>query len=214
MTHGYSVIDEKSGEVRPPQAARPVRRHLGSPIRVIVWLPRCSKTMAPSWAASCADRRRQHDGHVHRRPATGPGHPVPPPAASGCKAVLLHGGVHRAPLPPVAPPGVSRPLQGQDSGTRDSHRPPGDLAAQPSARAERPQARTCPGGRGQSWHANRTTRAWNGSIIKLAWCSTVLERSPFAGNTVVAYTTDHGENLGEHGLWWKNCLYDSGRECP
>ena len=42
----------------------------------------------------------------------------------------------------------------------------------------------------------------------------VLRQSPFADNTVVVYTTDHGENLGEHGLWWKNCLYDSGARVP
>lgn len=41
-----------------------------------------------------------------------------------------------------------------------------------------------------------------------------LARSPFADNTVVIYTTDHGENLGEHGLWWKNCMYDSAARVP
>jgi choline-sulfatase len=41
-----------------------------------------------------------------------------------------------------------------------------------------------------------------------------LNASPFADNTVVIYTSDHGENLGEHGLWWKNCLYDSAARVP
>lgn len=41
-----------------------------------------------------------------------------------------------------------------------------------------------------------------------------LRASPFADNTVVIYTSDHGENLGEHGLWWKNCMYDSGARVP
>jgi choline-sulfatase len=31
---------------------------------------------------------------------------------------------------------------------------------------------------------------------------------------VVIYTTDHGENIGEHGLWWKNALYDQAARVP
>ena len=41
-----------------------------------------------------------------------------------------------------------------------------------------------------------------------------LAGSEVADNTVVIYTTDHGENLGEHGLWWKNCMYDSAARVP
>ena len=41
-----------------------------------------------------------------------------------------------------------------------------------------------------------------------------LGDSEVAENTVVIYTTDHGENMGEHGLWWKNCLYDSAAKAP
>lgn len=41
-----------------------------------------------------------------------------------------------------------------------------------------------------------------------------LKSSPFAENTIVIYTSDHGENMGEHGLWWKNCLYDCGARVP
>jgi len=38
--------------------------------------------------------------------------------------------------------------------------------------------------------------------------------SEVADNTVVIYTTDHGENIGEHGLWWKNCLYEHASRVP
>ena len=41
-----------------------------------------------------------------------------------------------------------------------------------------------------------------------------LKASPLAGNTIVIYTADHGENMGEHGLWWKNCLYDTAARVP
>ncbi len=33
-------------------------------------------------------------------------------------------------------------------------------------------------------------------------------------NTVVIYTSDHGEMLGEHGLWYKNTLYEDAAHVP
>lgn len=41
-----------------------------------------------------------------------------------------------------------------------------------------------------------------------------LARSQAADDTVVIYTSDHGENMGEHGLWWKNCLYEHAARIP
>ncbi|OHB67805.1 MAG: hypothetical protein A2Y77_10505 [Planctomycetes bacterium RBG_13_62_9] len=41
-----------------------------------------------------------------------------------------------------------------------------------------------------------------------------LADSEAADNTVVIYTTDHGENMGEHGLWWKNALYEHAARVP
>jgi choline-sulfatase len=41
-----------------------------------------------------------------------------------------------------------------------------------------------------------------------------LEATGLADNTVVIYTTDHGENLGEHGLWWKNCMFEHAARVP
>ncbi|MBX7257686.1 MAG: sulfatase-like hydrolase/transferase [Candidatus Hydrogenedentes bacterium] len=43
---------------------------------------------------------------------------------------------------------------------------------------------------------------------------TSLASSDVADNTVVIYTSDHGENMGEHGLWWKNCMYESAAHIP
>jgi choline-sulfatase len=41
-----------------------------------------------------------------------------------------------------------------------------------------------------------------------------LADSRVADDTVVVYASDHGENLGEHGLWWKNCAYDPATRIP
>lgn len=41
-----------------------------------------------------------------------------------------------------------------------------------------------------------------------------LYGSEVAENTVVIYTTDHGEDMGEHGLWWKNCMYEHAARVP
>ncbi len=35
-----------------------------------------------------------------------------------------------------------------------------------------------------------------------------------ADNTLIIYSSDHGENKGDHGLWWKNCHYDHGAQIP
>jgi choline-sulfatase len=41
-----------------------------------------------------------------------------------------------------------------------------------------------------------------------------LSASETADNTVIIYTADHGENMGEHGLWWKNCMYEHAARVP
>jgi len=41
-----------------------------------------------------------------------------------------------------------------------------------------------------------------------------MEKTGLGDNTVVIYTTDHGENMGEHGLWWKNCMYQHAARVP
>ena len=41
-----------------------------------------------------------------------------------------------------------------------------------------------------------------------------LADSAAAANTVVIYTSDHGENKGDHGLWWKNNMFEHASRVP
>jgi len=41
-----------------------------------------------------------------------------------------------------------------------------------------------------------------------------LAASPVGENTIVVYTSDHGENMGEHHLWWKNCMFEHAARVP
>jgi choline-sulfatase len=41
-----------------------------------------------------------------------------------------------------------------------------------------------------------------------------VETSGQLDNTIVIYTSDHGEMLGEHGLWYKNNLYEDAAHVP
>lgn len=41
-----------------------------------------------------------------------------------------------------------------------------------------------------------------------------LRDSEVADETIVIYTSDHGENKGDHGLWWKNNFYEHSGRIP
>jgi choline-sulfatase len=41
-----------------------------------------------------------------------------------------------------------------------------------------------------------------------------LEENDLAGDTLVVYTSDHGEQAGEHGLWWKQTFYEASARVP
>lgn len=43
---------------------------------------------------------------------------------------------------------------------------------------------------------------------------TALHRNGLAENTVIVYSSDHGEQLGEHGLWWKQTFYEEAVRVP
>ncbi|MEN6385323.1 MAG: sulfatase-like hydrolase/transferase [Phycisphaerales bacterium] len=41
-----------------------------------------------------------------------------------------------------------------------------------------------------------------------------LKDNGLEDNTIVIYTSDHGENMGEHGLWWKNAMFNTASRIP
>ena len=41
-----------------------------------------------------------------------------------------------------------------------------------------------------------------------------LRRNGFEDNTMVVYSTDHGEQVGEHDLWWKQTFYEDSARVP
>jgi choline-sulfatase len=41
-----------------------------------------------------------------------------------------------------------------------------------------------------------------------------VRNSGAAENTLIFYTSDHGENKGDHGLWWKNNMYEHASRIP
>jgi len=41
-----------------------------------------------------------------------------------------------------------------------------------------------------------------------------LENDGLLDNTIIVYTTDHGEMAGEHGVWWKNGWYEACTRVP
>ncbi|MDA2931312.1 sulfatase-like hydrolase/transferase [Acidobacteria bacterium AH-259-O06] len=42
----------------------------------------------------------------------------------------------------------------------------------------------------------------------------MLEKAALIKNTIIAYTTDHGEMLGKFGMWWKCSLYEDSVRVP
>lgn len=41
-----------------------------------------------------------------------------------------------------------------------------------------------------------------------------LEELGLADNTAIIYTSDHGEQMGYHGLWWKCCMFEHSAHIP
>ncbi len=49
---------------------------------------------------------------------------------------------------------------------------------------------------------------WIGELLQ------ILHDTGQAENTLVVYTSDHGDMLGEHGLWWKHVFYEESVKVP
>ncbi|MCP8939108.1 sulfatase-like hydrolase/transferase [Alsobacter sp. SYSU M60028] len=64
----------------------------------------------------------------------------------------------------------------------------------------------------------RARTAYYGLVRRLdAMIGEVLDAwhaAGLGGDSLVAYTSDHGEMLGEHGLFWKNCFYEQSVGVP
>ena len=43
---------------------------------------------------------------------------------------------------------------------------------------------------------------------------TALQENNLAENTIILYMSDHGEQVGEHGLWWKQTFYEDSVRVP
>ena len=43
---------------------------------------------------------------------------------------------------------------------------------------------------------------------------TALRENELAENTLIIYSSDHGEQVGEHGLWWKQTFYEDSVKVP
>lgn len=41
-----------------------------------------------------------------------------------------------------------------------------------------------------------------------------LEAEGFLDNTIITYTSDHGDMAGEHGLWWKSTFHEGSTRVP
>jgi len=65
---------------------------------------------------------------------------------------------------------------------------------------------------------SRARAAYYGRVTELdAYIGRIwkeLEKTGLLSNTIFLYTSDHGESLGDHGLWGKGHLYDVAARVP
>jgi len=58
------------------------------------------------------------------------------------------------------------------------------------------------------WALVEETDAMVGQILA------ALQANDLTGETLVIYTSDHGDMMGEHGLWWKHVFYEESVRVP
>src|SRR5690606_10982039 len=67
-------------------------------------------------------------------------------------------------------------------------------------------------------HVRRARRGYFASISyideKIGELLDVLERTRMADDTVVVFCSDHGDMLGERGLWFKMSFYEGSARVP
>lgn len=69
-----------------------------------------------------------------------------------------------------------------------------------------------------------TDAQWRSRVAYYGLCSfldrqvgsviSALEQANLTDNTIIVYCSDHGEMLGEHGMWWKSTFYDGASRVP
>ncbi len=66
--------------------------------------------------------------------------------------------------------------------------------------------------------SHRSRAAYWGLVTRLdhmiGQILTTLDRLGLAENTLIVYTSDHGDQLGERGLWWKHTFYEESVSVP
>ena len=67
---------------------------------------------------------------------------------------------------------------------------------------------------GRCARAPRTTGSSIASTCCWARCWQCLAAEGLDDDTLVVYSTDHGDQLGERGLWWKHTLYEDSVRVP
>ncbi|MGH2461177.1 MAG: sulfatase-like hydrolase/transferase [Chloroflexota bacterium] len=95
--------------------------------------------------------------------------------------------------------------------------PPGHLENLPPAARVLRERHNMAGPFGDA-DVRRTRAAYFGMVTRvdeqIGRLLACLDDLGFAGNTVVVHTSDHGEMLGEHGLWRKSNFYEQSERIP
>jgi choline-sulfatase len=93
--------------------------------------------------------------------------------------------------------------------------PPGGNAEHPYLRAWREHTGTLD--LPAEWERRARTAYWGLTTSMDRMIGAILDKldeTGLAGDTLVVYASDHGDQLGERGLWWKQTFYDQSIAIP